>query len=177
VEGSVRARIDRLVNMIAAGLALVGGIGVVAMLLHITGYVVLRLVLSSPIPATVEIVSSYYMVMVAFLPLAWAERRGEMISIEVLSGLYRGATRRAVNIFVAIFTTAVYALLAYTTWGVAMREFETGAFVMSLSVVIPIWPSYFLLPFGFALAAIVTSYRVMQAATGNLPSAAARRAS
>ena len=52
----MRERLDRIVTSIASGLALIGAIGIVAMLLHITGYVVLRLVMSSPITATVEIV-------------------------------------------------------------------------------------------------------------------------
>jgi TRAP-type C4-dicarboxylate transport system permease small subunit len=165
----MRASLDRLVNTIAAGLALIGGAGVVIMLVHITGYVALRLIVSAPIPATVEIVSSYYMVMIAFLPLAWAERRGEMISIEVFSGLYRGAVRRGVDVFVAVVTAAVYLVLTYTTWLVALKEFEAGSFVISLNVAIPTWPSYFLLPVGFALATVVALYRAAQAASGSAP--------
>lgn len=155
----MRASLDRFVNAIAAGLALVGAIGVVVMLVHIIAYVVMRTFFSSPIPATVEIVSSYYMVIVAFLPLAWAERRGDMIAIEVFASLYRGIVGRIVDIFVALVTTGVYAILTYTTWLVALREADTGAFVMSLSVAVPIWPGYFALPAGFALATLVAAYR------------------
>lgn len=157
----MRTTIDRYVNAVAAGLALVGAIGVVAMLLHITGYVVLRLFLSSPIPATVEIVSYYYMVVVAFLPIAWAERRGDMISIEIFDSLFRGATGRLVNLFVALVTTVTYFVLTYTTWGVAVREYESGSFVMSLSHLIPVWPGYFALPIGFALAFLVSLHRLV----------------
>lgn len=157
----MRSTIDRWVNAVAAGLALVGAIGVVVMLVHITAYVVMRLFMSSPIPATVEIVSSYYMVIVAFLPIAWAERRGDMIAIEVFAGLYRGAAGKGVDIFVAIVTTAAYLVLTYTTWGVAMREYEIGSFVISLSHKVPIWPGYFALPFGFALAFVVSLHRLV----------------
>jgi TRAP-type C4-dicarboxylate transport system permease small subunit len=157
----MRASLDRFVNRIAAGLALIGAVGVVVMLLHITAYVVLRLFLASPIPATVEIVSTYYMVVVAFLPLAWAERRGDMITIEVFGTFYRGPVRRGVNLFVAVVTAAVYLVLTYTTWQVALREFETGSFVISLHHAIPTWPGYFALPVGFALAAVVALYRIL----------------
>jgi TRAP-type C4-dicarboxylate transport system permease small subunit len=155
----MRASFDRFVNSVAAGLALTGAIGVVVMLIHITAYVVMRLFFASPIPATVEIVSSYYMVIVAFLPIAWAERRGDMIAIEVFASFYRGAVGRVVDLFVAFVTTGAYVVLTYTTWQVARREAETGAFVMSLSVAVPIWPGYFALPVGFALAALVAFYR------------------
>ena len=157
----MRERLDRFVTSIASGLALIGAIGVVAMLLHITGYVILRLFLSSPIPATVEIVSYYYMLAVAFLPIAWAERRGDMIAIEVFAGFYRGAVGTAVDFFVAAITAAVYFVLAWTTWHAAMREFEAGSFVISLSHLIPTWPGYFALPVGFALAFLVALYRLV----------------
>ena len=155
----MRASIDRLVNAVAAGLALVGAAGVVVMLVHITAYVVMRLFLAAPIPATVEIVSSYYMVVVAFLPIAWAERRGDMIAIEVFASVYRGAAGRLVDLFVAAVTAATYLMLTYTTWLVAVREYEIGSFVISLSHKIPIWPGYFALPVGFALAFLVSLHR------------------
>jgi TRAP-type C4-dicarboxylate transport system permease small subunit len=157
----MRASLDVLVDRLAAGLALIGAIGVVVMLVHITVYVAARLVFASPIPATVEIVSSYYMVVVAFLPIAWAERRGDMISIEVFAGLYRGPVGRGVDLFVALVTAGAYAMLTYTTWMVAMREFEIGSFVISLSHKIPIWPGYFALPVGFALALVVALHRLI----------------
>lgn len=156
----MRERLDKFVTAIASGLALVGAIGVVAMLLHITGYVLLRLFLSSPIPATVEIVSYYYMVAVAFLPIAWAERRGDMIAIEVFAGFFRGGVGKTVDFFVAAVTTAVYFVLTWTTWLAAMREYEAGSFVISLSHIIPTWPGYFALPVGFALAFVVSIYRL-----------------
>lgn len=157
----MRGRLDRLVNWMAAGLALVGAAGVVVMLLHISAYVVMRLFIATPIPATVEIVSSYYMVLVAFLPLGWAERRGDMIAIEVFAGFYRGVVGKAVDIFVAVVTAAIYAVLTYTTWLVAMREYEAGSFVISLSQAIPTWPGYFVLPVGFFIAMLVTLYRIV----------------
>ena len=155
----MRESLDRLVVRISDGLALLGAVGVVAMLVHITAYVVMRQFSHSPVPATVEIVSYYYMVLIAFLPLAWAERRGEMISIEIFAPLLTGRIGRINEIFVALVTSGVYAVLTYTTWLVAMREFSARSFVISLSVVIPVWPGYFVLPIGFALAALVTLYR------------------
>ncbi|WP_198669614.1 TRAP transporter small permease [Pelagibacterium sediminicola] len=131
----------------------------IAMLLHITGYVISRHVMRAPIPATVEIVSQYYMVLLAFLPLAWAERRGDMITVDIFSPLFTGRIGRINEIFVAAVSGAAYAALAYTTWLVAMREFAVKSFVISLSMAIPVWPAYFALPIGFGLAAIVSLYR------------------
>jgi TRAP-type C4-dicarboxylate transport system permease small subunit len=155
----MRESLDRLVVRISDGLALLGAVGVVAMLVHITAYVIMRQFTHSPVPATVEIVSYYYMILIAFLPIAWAERRGDMISIEIFAFLMKGRVGRIDEIFVALVTGGVYAMLTYTTWLVAMREFSARSFVISLSVAIPVWPSYFVLPVAFALAAVVTLYR------------------
>ena len=157
----MRKRLDSLVNRITSGLALLGAVGVLAMLVHITGYVVMRNLAGAPIPATVEIVSYYYMVAIAFLPLAWAERRGDMIAVEIFSHLLVGRLGRINAIFVSVVTFAAYLVLTYTTWTVAMRQFAARSYVISLSVAVPVWPSYFILPAAFALAALVALYRAI----------------
>jgi len=71
---------DRLSRM----LAFVGAVGVILMMVHVCADIVARTITGASLPATVEIVSYYYMVLVAFLPLAWVERRGGMISVELI---------------------------------------------------------------------------------------------
>jgi TRAP-type C4-dicarboxylate transport system permease small subunit len=129
----------------------------------------MRHVASAPPPATVEIVSYYYMVMIAFLPLAWAERRGDMITVEVFQHLMPRALKRWVDVLVALITFAAYVALTWTTWLVATREFTSRSFVISLSVALPIWPGYFVLPVAFALAAAVALYRAVKVVAGDDP--------
>lgn len=155
----MRDKFDRFINIVTSGLALLGAIGVVAMLVHVSAYVVLRYTLHAPVPATVEIVSYYYMVLIAFLPIAWAERRGDMIAVEIFDHFFKGRLGRVIDIAVALITSGVYIVLTYTTWLAAMREFSAKSFTISLSIAIPTWPSYFILPVSFALAALVTLYR------------------
>jgi TRAP-type C4-dicarboxylate transport system permease small subunit len=154
------ATLRNIMTRTTALLALLGSVGIIAMLVHICAYVIGRHVAASPIPATVEIVSNYYMVLIAFLPLAWAERNGDMISVEVFGQFFKGAVKRANAILVAIVTAGAYAILTFATWFVAMREFGAKSFVMSLSVPIPVWPSYFILPISFGLATIICLLRV-----------------
>ena len=132
-----------------------GAIGILAMLLHVCAYVVSRNVFHAPIPATVEIVSRYYMITLAFLPLAWTDRRGDMISVEIIAPLLKGRLRSLNAFFVVTLSGAAYAALAYTTWFKAMREFGVKSFVVSLNYAIPVWPTYFVLPIAFALATLV----------------------
>lgn len=151
----MRERLVMLSNGATSVLALFGAVGVLAMLVHVCVYVVSRHVLAAPIPATVEIVSRYYMVTLAFLPLAWADRRGDMISVEILAPLIRGRLKLANAGFVIVLSGAAYAALAYTTWFKALREFGVKSYVVSLNTAIPVWPTYFVLPVAFALATVV----------------------
>lgn len=153
-------KLQNIASRVSGGLALIGAIGIFAMLIHISADVILRQFISKPIPATVEIVSRYYMILIAFLPLGWSQMRGDMIVVEVFSGLYRGWVKRLKKIFVCALIFATYATLAYTTNMTAMREFSVGSYVVSLGVVIPIWPSYFILPIAFSLAALIALLQI-----------------
>lgn len=160
---AARAMTTKLRNFAArlsGWLALIGAIGIFAMLIHVTTDVILRQFISRPIPATVEIVSRYYMIFIAFLPLGWSQLRGDMIVVEVFSGAYRGVVKKVKNLLVKLLITLCYGALAYTTYLSAMREFGVGSYVVSLGFVIPTWPSYFVLPISFGLATCVSLLQV-----------------
>ncbi|MGX1307515.1 TRAP-type C4-dicarboxylate transport system permease small subunit [Amorphus suaedae] len=146
--------------------AVLASLGALVMMVHICAEVVSRNLFGTPIPATVEIVSQYYMVLLAFLPIAWLERRGGMVSVEAIDFLLSPAARRWSDVSVSLVSAAVYAGLAYTTWLVALKNYATGTFVTALEVALPTWPTYFLPPLGFALAVLVTLFRAVALATG-----------
>lgn len=146
--------------------AALAAIGALVMMVHICAEVISRNLFGAPIPATVEIVSQYYMVLLAFLPIVWLERRGGMVSVEVLDFLMTPAMLRWSDVLVSLVSAVIYAGLAYTTWLVALKNYATGTFVMALEVIVPTWPTYFLPPLGFALAVLVTLLRAVMLASG-----------
>lgn len=150
----------RLLARLTDLVAFFGGVGVTVMLVHIVGDVLSSLLLDRPLPATVEVVSRYEMVMIAFLALAWSDRRGGAISVDLIAGLLNPRLRRANRVFVLVLSALAYAILAWTTWGEALREARTGTFVMSLDVRVPVWPGYFVLPLSFGLACLVALGRI-----------------
>ncbi len=153
--------LERMEDRVARGLALVGSIGVLALLVHVTADVVSRNLFRLPIPATNEIVSRYYMVLIAFLPLAWVERNRSMVSVELLDMAMSPAMKRASDALVALLAAVIYAVIAWVTWAEALRAFNTGSFVDVLGRRVPVWPTYFLPPAGFLLAALVTLLRAV----------------
>jgi TRAP-type C4-dicarboxylate transport system permease small subunit len=134
-------------------LALLGSIGTVAMMLHICLDVMLRNVFRVSLDVTPDVVARYYMVVVAFLPLAWLETQNGMISVELFERALGPRARRASDVLVALFSALVYAVLAWATLRSALGHFRVGTFVEFTDYRMPVWHSYFLPPLGFALAA------------------------
>ena len=156
----------RLADGLVRLLALVGALGVVAMMLHVCADVVLRAVAGRPLPATVEIVARYYMVALAFLPLAWVERRRGMVAVELADRALPPALLRASDAAVALLAAAVYAVLAWITWETFQQNRQAGTFVIALDRPVPVWQSYALPPLGFGLACATALARAAALLTG-----------
>ncbi len=155
---------------LAQWLALVGAIGILLMMVHVGADILSRNLMGRPIPATNEIVSRYYMVLIGFLPLAWVEQRRGMVAVEVLEWVLGPRGRRVSDLLVALIACGIYAALAWITWQTALSNWRSGSFVVVLNFRLPVWPTYFLLPVGLALAAIVTLVRALEVLTGHTPS-------
>ncbi|MEH6692088.1 MAG: TRAP transporter small permease [Pseudorhizobium pelagicum] len=161
------SHISGLADKLSRMLAFVAAIGVLAMMIHVCADILSRVLTGASLPATVEMVSYYYMLLVAFLPLAWVERRGGMISVELLDFMLSPRMRRVSDLLIAALGVVIYAVMAYASWLTAVRNYETGTFVVALQTKIITWPGYFLPPAGFALAAIIVTVRLLQIITGN----------
>ena len=136
-------------------LALIGAIGTVVMMFHICLDIVLRNLFRISLDTTSDLVARYYMVVVAFLPLAWLERQNGMVSVELLEPALSPRMRQIFNIFVALFSSLVYGVLAWTTGRSALQHFLLGTYVEFADYKMPVWHSYLLPPLGFILAAAV----------------------
>lgn len=152
----------RFSDRITMVLALFGTLGIVAMMLHVTLDVVLRSSINVSVPATLELVTRYYMILLALLPLGWVERQRQMISVELFTDLLPRSMQRWNQGLVTLLSILIYGVFALATWEKAVEQYHIGAYVMSLDTRIPVWPSYFVLPVSFTLAAFVCFMRVVQ---------------
>jgi len=153
----------RLHSLLLDALVLIGALAIVAMMLHVIADVILRNVSNTPIPATYEIVTKYYMIALAFVPLAFVEGRGGMVQVEIIDPFLSAKARDLLERLVAALSAAVYGTLAWVTSHDALDAFATGAFVMAQTYRLPVWPGFFLPPLGFALAAVAVALRIVQA--------------
>ncbi|WP_284154886.1 TRAP transporter small permease [Algicella marina] len=150
----------RIQDLLFAALAVIGAVAILMLMVHVVTDVVMRNVANQPVPATYEIVTNYYMVALAFIPLAWLERSGGMVNVEVLEAALTPRMIWYSDKLVALISTAIYLALAWVTFAASLKTFAAGTFVLAQTVPIPTWPAYFLPPLGFALASVTTGIRL-----------------
>lgn len=136
------------------------------MMLHVVFDVGLRYVTLRGLPATVEIVSNYYMVGLAFLPLAFAEKRNGHIVVEVLTQNLPMRGQRFTLVLTWLLSAVVFALLAHRGFIDAEKHRATGNFVFSQGLRLPIWPCYYFIPVGFGLLTLALVYRSIATVLG-----------
>lgn len=152
-ERSLRWLTNRLVDL--------AGIFLLIMMLHISLDVILKYTINKPIKGTLEVVSYYYMVIAVFMPLAFVELTRSSIAVDLFYNMFSRSMRLASSVLVMVICIAVYAGLAYSTYGDAMRSLARNEIVMG-ELFIPIWPSRFILPVSFALATIVCVWHLLR---------------
>lgn len=137
-----------------------GAIGLLAMMLHISADVLSGLLFNAPLAVTSAYVTQYYMVAVAFLPLAAAEYRGVHIGVDLLVNKLSSAPRRGLHLLVLVVTLGVYLLLTAQSWEQAMKKLGTDAFIMEQMTRVSTWPSFFILPVSFAVIALLVALKL-----------------
>ena len=158
--------IGRLLRRTTDLTMIIGLISVALMMFHITIDVVGKFAMNEPVPATIALVSSYYMVVIAFIPIAYAETRNSHITVEVLTELFPWRAQLHLYSWSYLISASVYGLLTYRTWNEAVRAHGAGSFIMEQSTKLLVWPSYYLLPIGCGLMTMVLIYRFIIYLTG-----------
>lgn len=158
--------IDRLVTLISRAVALIGGLAVALMMVHVTLDVLFRYVLNRPLAGTLTMVTYYYMILAAFVPLAFVERRGAHISVEVFTALMPPAATRAVSLLTGLLTMAVMGLLAWRGGDAAMQAMRKGLAQVQGSTEIIVWPAYFAIPLGAGLMTFVIFWHLLRSLGG-----------
>ncbi|TKT78273.1 TRAP transporter small permease subunit [Aquamicrobium sp. LC103] len=152
-----------LVRFLTNALALVAGLAMALMMLHVMADVVGKYVFNQPVPSTAEVVANYYMIAGVFLPLAWVEATNGSIVVELIYDLVPQKARKAMLVIADLCSALFYGGLGWFSWDVAMRAYRINETLDGIWRVV-IWPAKFMLPLGLALAVAVL---VLRLATGS----------
>lgn len=132
-----------------------------AMMLHVSLDVLLSLFIAEPLPATVEIVSSYYMVALVFLPLGFVELKNEHIHVDVIHSHLPDLGKTILDVFALTLSTIYLGIMTYQTWFDALEKFEVGEYSMGM-VSIALWPGRFFVPIGCGIMTAVLLLKLIR---------------
>lgn len=166
----------RFLSMVTNLMTIIGGLAIALMMLHITLDIASRYILNSPIPGTISIVSYYYMVIAVFIPLAFAEQKDAHISVEVVTARLPMWIQHHLERFSFLLSAIVFSLLTVRTWEEAEKKRSFGASVIQGNDSIPVWITYYVLPIGCGLMALVVFYKLVNSCLGTKSGLDASRA-
>lgn len=151
--------LGKVLSRLVDAVTVLSGLAIALMMLHITADVIARYAFNYPLPGTITVVSNFYMVLVAFLPLAFAEQKAAHISVEVVTERLPGWLQKHLAGWMLLVSAAVFALLTARTWQEATAKHAINASIVQGEDMIPVWPTYFFLPLGCGLMFLVTLYK------------------
>jgi TRAP-type C4-dicarboxylate transport system permease small subunit len=135
-------------------LMLVSSAVMVLMVLHIVADVVLRHFFSSPLPGTLEIVSHWYMVALAFLPLAYVQWHREHLMVEVFTKDIPPRILGLIDVGVQVVCVALLGLYITQVAIAAVAKTQLKEALEATWFDIPVWPTRWFLPFGLGVMAL-----------------------
>ncbi len=111
------------------------------MMLHVSADVTGRAFFGRPIDGSTEIVSAYYMVLVAYLPWAYLAQDNRHLSVDVFTRLLPPKASFWLDIAVKIFVVGYLTLFVWQTGSQAIGQTRMGEVWQAGTTFIPVWPS------------------------------------
>ncbi|MEW5420921.1 TRAP transporter small permease [Amorphus sp. 3PC139-8] len=152
--------IGKALRWLAQGCAFVAAAAVVLMMLQIAVDVTLKNLFNLHVPLTATLVTKWYMVAAAFLPLGLVEMLDRNISVEIVYQHFSRRWRRIVGGAVCLLAVATVCIMVVPLWDEAVERMEAGSFIVENGRHLSVWETYFFLPVGFAVFGAVLAYRV-----------------
>ncbi len=155
----MRMTITNVIDRITSALAAIAAFAIGLMMLHIVISVITRSGFDYSLPGTITIVSSYYMVVVVCLPLAFVERNDAHISVDFLTNYFPKRVQVQLFGWTFLLSALVFGLVAYSSWQEAIAKFAINQVSVERNIAIPTWVGYFAVPIGYAMGTVYALLR------------------
>jgi len=156
-DDSLISRIDQNLEHIEKFLALLSGMAVFSLMLLAVGSVGGRHLFNQPIPGYVDWIEQA-MPVIAFLGIAYCQRLGGHIRMDMLIGQLTGRPLWLLELIGCVVTLVLMLLLVWGTWAHFERSFDFSAPLWSrdssLDIRLPLWPAKLLAPVAFAVLSL-----------------------
>jgi TRAP-type C4-dicarboxylate transport system permease small subunit len=158
---TLAAPISRTISSLVGVFLWLGFAAAIAMMLHVTVDILLRVLFNAPLYGTIEIVSYVYMVAVTFLPLGYVQATRGLITIEVFTQSMAQERRQYLDIGAEVLT-AVYLLILATMAAVAAYDKTlTGEAQDATAFQLSVWPMRWILAASCAVAVFAACYQIV----------------
>lgn len=151
----------RALDLLAGAFTAVACLIVIVMMFHVSADIVMRSVFHAPLSGTTEIVSAYYMVALAFLPIAWISRTRGHIIVELFTAHLAPRKVRIIDALAGIVTFIYVATFCWQVIHTALDKTEIREAWESATGQIQIWPSRWLIPAGFLVMAVYVLIQIV----------------
>jgi TRAP-type C4-dicarboxylate transport system permease small subunit len=153
--------VAKLLSRLADIFLWAGAVAVLAMMVHVSADVIMKVALNQPIMGTLEIVSFVYMVGCTFLPLAHVQLSRTLIIVEVFTQKLSPEKNLRFDIGAAVLTVAYLLLLAIMGSVVAVAKTEIGEAQDATYFDLPVWPMRWVFCASCGLAALIALYQLV----------------
>jgi len=134
------------VERVSGGLAILGVVSVFIMMFGVSVDVILRLLVSKPIPGVTEF-SELLMAVIVFLGLAFTQIHNRHVKVELLTLRLSPRHQEVLGLVTAIIALGLMILFVMYTGRAAIESIQVQEFRYGL-IRFPIWPSRLALPIG-----------------------------
>lgn len=153
-DNSTLSKIDRSLYKIEGWLALLSGLAVFSLMILAVVSVGGRNAMNAPLPGYVDWIEQA-MPLIAFMGIAYAQRDGGHIRMDMLVGVLKGRALYLVEFITTLAILALMLLLVWGTWAHFDRSFDFGAPMWSrdssMDIALPLWPAKLLAPVAFSV--------------------------
>lgn len=153
-DSSFLSRADRTLFRAETALALLSGLAVFSLMLLAVGSVGGRNAFNQPLPGYVDWIEQA-MPLIAFMGIAFVQREGGHIRMDMLVGKLRGRALWLVELITTIAVLILMLLLVWGTWAHFERSFDFASPMWSrdssMDIALPLWPAKLLAPVAFSV--------------------------
>jgi len=162
-DDSALSRVDRGLYSVERALALLSGLAVFSLMILAVISVGGRNFFNQPLPGYVDWIEQI-MPLIAFMGVAYTQRDGGHIRMDIFVGLFRGRALWLVELVTTLVVLVVMVLLVWGSWAHFQRSFDWGAPLWSrdssIDIGLPIWPAKLLAPIAFAVLSLRLALQV-----------------
>ncbi len=153
-DDSALSRLDRALLPVERVMALLSGLAVLSLMILAVVSVLGRNFLNQPLPGYVDWIEQA-MPLIAFLGIAYVQREGGHIRMDILVGQLRGRALWVVEFVTVFFILVLMLFLVWGSWAHFARSFDFGAPLWSndssMDIALPLWPAKLIVPVAFGV--------------------------